>query len=305
MSRRNVLRQEFIREISEISGFLDKRRRAFEFKEIAREAKMMTDPIFARIQSELAGVERSNDVVVLFAVESGSRAWGFPSVDSDYDVRFVYLHRRDWYLSIDIEKCRDVIELPLHDLLDISGWDVRKAMRLFHKSNPPLLEWLQCPIVYRERFSFAEKLRALLPAFYSPEASFFHYLHMARGNIREYLQGDMVWQKKYFYVLRPLFAMLWIEKGFGPVPIEFTRPLDAVVTDSDLRHAIGLLLEAKKSGAELDRGPKIPAISRFIEGEMARLQNYTAHKPSAAPPVDRLNELFRETLMEVWGKSPP
>jgi uncharacterized protein len=263
----------------------------------------MINTMFAQIQSELAALERSHDVAILFAVESGSRAWGFASADSDYDVRFVYLHRRDWYLSIDLEKRRDVIELPLHDLLDISGWDIRKALQLFRKSNPPLLEWLQCPIVYCEQFSFAKKIRDLLPAFYSPGASFFHYLHMARGNIREYLQGDTVWQKKYFYVLRPLLAMLWIEKGLGPAPIEFSRLLDAVVTDSDLRRAINLLLEAKKSGAELDRGPKIPAIGRFIEEEMDRLQNYTASKPSAAPSVDLLNELFRESLREVWGES--
>jgi len=179
-----------------------------------------------RIRSELSTLEQANDVMILLSVESGSRAWGFPSADSDYDVRFIYLHKSDWYLSVDLEDRRDVIEQPIQELLDISGWDIRKALRLFHKSNPPLLEWLQCSIVYQERFSFAKKLRDLLPDFYSPKASYFHYLHMARGNIQEYLHGDTVWQKKYFYVLRPLLAMLWIERSLGPVPIEFNRLLD-------------------------------------------------------------------------------
>ena len=254
-----------------------------------------------RIQSELSALEQAKDVMILLAVESGSRACDFPSADSDYDVRFIYLHRPDWYLSVDLEDRRDVIEQPIQELLDISGWDIRKALRLFHKSNPPLLEWLQCSIVYREKFSFAKKLRALLPDFYSPKASYFHYLHMARGNIREYLHGDTVWQKKYFYVLRPLLAMLWIERGLGPVPIEFNRLLGAVVADSGLRSAIDMLVEAKKNGAELDRGPKIPVISRFIETEMDRLQSKSAHNTNVAPPVDLLNDLFRDTLTEIWG----
>ena len=250
-------------------------------------------------------LEGSEDVAVLLAVESGSRAWGFPSVDSDYDVRFVYVHRPEWYLSIDLEERRDVIERPIEEGIDVSGWDIRKALKLLRRSNPPLLEWLQCPIVYRERSSLAGRLRALLPVFYSPKASFFHYLHMARGNMRDYLRGDTVRQKKYFYVLRPLLAMLWIERGLGPVPIEFERLLNATVESPDLRRAIDELLEAKKSGAELDHGPRIPQISRFIEAEMTRLQRAAADGPSPAPSVEPLNDLFRDILAEVWGGGRP
>src|SRR5207249_898044 len=117
----------------------------------------------------------------------------------------------------------DVIERPIEDDLDLSGWDIRKSLRLFRKSNPPMLEWLQSPLIYRERSTFAARLRNMLPQAYSPTASFHHYLHMAQGNLREYLQGDTVWRKKYFYVLRPLLAMLWLENGLGPVPIEFSK----------------------------------------------------------------------------------
>jgi predicted nucleotidyltransferase len=254
-----------------------------------------------RIAAGLDDIERKENVVVLLAVESGSRAWGFASSDSDFDVRFVYIHRPEWYLSIDIEDRQDVIERPVQDAMDVSGWDIRKALRLFRKSNPPLLEWIQCPIVYRERFSFAPRLREFLPAFYSPKASFFHYLHMAQGNMREYLAGATVWRKKYFYVLRPLLAMRWIESGLGPVPIEFQKLADAVMPVGDLRLAVGELLEAKRAGAELDFGPKIPVISRFIESEITRLERLAADQSSAAPPSERLNQLFREVLTEVWG----
>lgn len=266
---------------------------------------VMDDRVIISIKQALEALERGDNVVVLLAVESGSRAWGFPSTDSDYDVRFIYIRRPEWYLSIDLEKRRDVIERPLQDQFDLSGWDIRKALKLFQKSNPPLLEWLQCPIVYRERFSLTARLRALLPEFYSPKASFFHYRHMAKGNIREYLRGNIVWRKKYFYVLRPLLAMRWIDQGLDPVPIEFQKLVEATVHDSRLRSAIRDLVSAKRAGAELDRGPRIPALSDFVESEMARLEQTVSDRPNGAPRVEVLNELFRSTLDEVWQNEQP
>jgi predicted nucleotidyltransferase len=207
------------------------------------------------IQRTLESLESAENSIVLLAVESGSRAWGFESTDSDYDVRFIYVRPPEWYLSIDLETQRDVIERPLENEIDLSGWDVRKALQLFQKSNPPLLEWLQYPIIYRERFLFAARLRELLPEFYSPRACFFHYLHMARGNIREYLQGEIVWRKKYFYVLRPLLAMRWIDQELGPVPIEFQKLIDATVHDASVRAALEQLIAAKRSGSRAGSRP--------------------------------------------------
>jgi len=159
------------------------------------------------IIEELKRLEREEQVRILYACESGSRAWGFPSRDSDYDVRFVYIRKPEWYLSI-FEK-RDVIERPISDKLDISGWDLRKALNLYRKSNPPLLEWLQSPIRYYEHSGIAEQLRRLSPLAFSPKSCMYHYLSMARGNYREYLQGERVRIKKYFYVLRPV----WLANG--------------------------------------------------------------------------------------------
>lgn len=262
----------------------------------------MNEHITSSIQRMLESLESVENMVVLMAVESGSRAWGFESGDSDYDVRFIYVRSPEWYLSIDLEMQRDVIERPLQNEIDLSGWDVRKALQLFQKSNPPLLEWLQCQIIYREQFSFAARLRELLPDFYSPRACFFHYLHMARGNIREYLQGDVVWRKKYFYVLRPLLAMRWIDRELGPVPIEFQKLVDATVEDAALRAALDDLIATKRAGVELDRGPRIPAISDFIASELARLENTAFDHADASRQAERLNQLFRDTLNEVWRK---
>lgn len=251
------------------------------------------------INRRLLKIEKEEDAIICLAVESGSRAWGFPSSDSDYDVRFIYAHRPEWYLSINLENKPDVIERPIDDIFDINGWDIRKALNLFRKSNPPLLEWLQCPVVYIEKNSLAARLRKLLPEFYSPTASFFHYLHMARGNHRNYLQGNEVWQKKYFYVLRPLLAILWIEKGLGPVPIEFNRMLKKTISEPELITEIEKLLHAKKTGKELDRGPRIEIISTFIENELKCHENHQSPEPKKGHSVEHLNTIFRETLEEI------
>lgn len=260
----------------------------------------MIDPaVSAEILRRLRAIEAPGDVRILYAVESGSRAWGFPSRDSDYDVRFVYVRTPDWYLSIDLESRRDVIEQPIEDDIDLAGWDIRKAFRLFAKSNPPLLEWLSSPIVYAADTPFVDALRAQVPAYYSPVASMHHYLHMARGNQREYLRGDTVRVKKYFYVLRPLLAIRWIEQERGPVPMRFTD-LFATVDDEALLGAIERLRERKVSGEELDRGPAIPEIGAFVESELGRLDTVLVPKLPPKPSLDALDRLFRETLDRVW-----
>ena len=238
---------------------------------------------FDLIQRRLAAVERTHDVCILMAVESGSRAWGFPSRDSDYDVRFVYAHPKEWYLSIEMQ--RDVIETPIEDLIDLTGWDVRKALRLFAKANPPLIEWLTSPIVYRDAGGFRSDLQKLLPIYYEAKACMYHYLHMAQGNVRHYLQGTTVWIKKYLYVLRPLLAVRWIEQGRGPVPMAFQELLITIEGRTDLLAAIEGLIARKRAGDELDRGPAIPTIGEFISGEMKRLAAAVVAKKIGAPDL--------------------
>jgi len=269
------------------------------------------------ILKRLDHIEREENVRIFYACESGSRAWGFESTDSDWDVRFIYVHPRDWYLSIDVEDKRDVIERPINDELDISGWDLRKALKLLRKSNPPLLEWLSSPIIYKElgaqaplpatslsdathstieQPTIAQQLRDAVAEFYSPVSAFHHYLHMAQGNYREFLKGDIVWIKKYFYVLRPLLAIRWIEiDPTRPVPMEFQKLVDACVDSADIRSAIDELLTRKRAGQELDRQPKIEALSRFIEIELTRLEKIQVHDRQK-PNFEKLNEIFRSVV---------
>jgi predicted nucleotidyltransferase len=250
------------------------------------------------IHSRLTEIESRDNIKIVYACESGSRAWGFPSANSDYDVRFIYIRPIEWYLSID-EK-RDVIEYPINEQLDINGWDLKKALQLLRRTNPPLLEWLGSPIIYLERYTVAEKMRQLAKEYYSPSACLYHYLHMARGNFREYLQGDIVWVKKYFYVLRPILAMKWIEEERGIVPTDFNIAVEELQLSVELKEAIAKLLESKRAGNELDQGDKIPAISDFIEGELARWENSEIPKSIVTSHRTRLDEFFRECIKEVW-----
>jgi predicted nucleotidyltransferase len=260
----------------------------------------MTNSVTGQILSALDEIEARERVRILYACESGSRAWGFESADSDYDVRFLYLRAREWYLSIDVELRPEVIEIPVEESLDINGWDLRKALHLLRKSNPPLLEWLGSPIVYREIPSVAERLRGLRSAYYSPRACMYHYVSMARGNYKEFLQGPDVIRKKYLYVLRPILAALWIEKDLGVVPTEFQKLVDRLVGPGSFRDSIAELLGAKRAGCELGLGSQLPAINAFIERELARLEQEKAGYVLPRRPIEELNELFRATLDEVW-----
>lgn len=254
-----------------------------------------------RIIAELLEIERAEGVRIFYACESGSRAWGFPSADSDYDVRFLYVRPVEWYLSIDVETKRDVIERPITDVLDINGWDLRKALQLLRKSNPPLLEWLNSPIVYLQKTSIAEALRELAPQCYSPIACLYHYLHMARGNYRDYLKGDIVRVKKYFYALRPVLACKWIEAGYGVAPVEFSQLVERMIDDPHLKRIVCELVERKRAGEELDREPRIPELSDYIGGELERLERATVGQRAEKPDTEKLNRVFRESLAEAWS----
>lgn len=253
-----------------------------------------------KIDSELKRIEQEEGVRILYACESGSRAWGFPSKDSDYDVRFIYVRPVDWYLSI-FEK-RDVIERPISDQLDINGWDLKKALNLFRKSNPPLLEWLQSPIQYMEQYGVTKQIRQLSPLTFSPRSSMYHYLHMAKGNFREYLQGEYVKIKKYFYVLRPILACQWIEERGSMPPMDFEELVEQMLPESKLKQEVYTLLTRKKAGVEFDLEPKITVINDYLDRQIAYFEETAKHTAVSGEKQEAaLDALFRDALREVWG----
>ncbi|MEM9948399.1 MAG: nucleotidyltransferase domain-containing protein [Cyanobacteria bacterium P01_D01_bin.36] len=251
------------------------------------------------IQAELSRLEREESIKILFAVESGSRAWGFPSKDSDYDVRFVYA-RRPWDY-INVYRQRDVIERPITDELDISGWDLNKAFGLLRKSNPALMEWVRSPLIYKEAQPHADRFRQLAEEAFLPLASCYHYCSMARQHQMRTAKKTQVSLKKYLYTLRPCLAAMWvIERGTQP-PMLFSELVEAYLPSGELRRVVDELVTIKSSATEKDSVERLPMLDTFIEESVVRIgENLPAQK--TAMRKDECNELFRQMLREYWDE---
>ena len=249
--------------------------------------------MLAVIQKELDQIEQTEHVRILHCVESGSRAWGFASPDSDYDVRFVYVRRREDYLRL--EETRDVIEWKLDDVLDINGWDLQKYLRLLYKSNPTVFEWDLSSIVYRTAPEW-EQVSAVTGQYFRQEHLLHHYLSMAKNNERAYLRDEEVRLKKYLYVIRPLLACRWILDRGTPPPIEFDK-LTAAELPADLRVPMEDLLERKRRTPEIGAGAHIPELDQFIYAQFEALDSAAGsisgrQERSWAP----LNRIFLQML---------
>ncbi len=249
----------------------------------------------AQILDCLRRLEADHDVKVLFACESGSRGWGFASPDSDYDVRFIYVNRLSWYLTV--ESGRDVIEEPISGDLDVNGWDLRKTLQLLRQSNPTLLEWLRSPIVYRDETDTAARLRLLAEEGFSAVRGYHHYVSMAKKNFREHLRGDEVRYKKYLYVLRPLLAARWIRDGRGVPPMQFAALAEATLDDRALLDEINRLLEVKMRAGEAATSPRWNGIHDFIEREL-EVAAAQVLVDSSRPDTSRLDALLAETVLK-------
>ena len=248
------------------------------------------------IAAKLNEIEERENVRILHAVESGSRAWGFASPDSDYDVRFIYVRPKDFYLQLN--KTRDVIEWQLDETLDINGWDLQKTLRLLHSSNPTLFEWNNSPIIYKTTDEWMA-LRTEINEYFSAKSGLYHYLSTATGNYREYLRGSTVKLKKYFYVVRPLLACKWILVEKCPPPMLFTDLADSVL-EADMRPIIDDLLELKKTTPEMGEGVRIDKLNEYIDENLVSLKTAIDALP-ADHKADwgRLNELFLSVVDRV------
>jgi len=252
------------------------------------------------IKTELFKLEQQHNIKILYACESGSRAWGFASVNSDWDVRYIYIHHPDWYLSIDDKK--DSQEIILPNDIDLAGWELKKTLRLLRKSNPLLLEWLHSPTVYLQQFSTADRLRTLSKEYFNPKSCLFHYLNMADGNFKEFFTKDIVRTKKYFYVLRPILACDWIKQNNTMAPMEFQKLVESQVTDISVQTEIHNLLSRKIAGMEIGEEPKNQILNDFLEQKIEYYKNYIKTVSQNNQPENaKLNELVRITINEVWN----
>ena len=240
------------------------------------------------VVAELERMERAEDVRVLLAVESGSRAWGFASPDSDFDVRLVYVRPVEHYLRL--EPARDVLVWRVDEVLDVDGWDADKALRLLRGSNPSLFEWLASPIVYAEDPAFAV-VRELAAYCFSPVASAHHYLSMGRNHLAA-LAGETVRLKKCLYTMRAILAARWVVAERAPAPMLLRDLVDAGLEES-MRGLAAELLEAKTAGGERGELPRIAALNAWAAGALAQVTGALADvEPPTPVPWERLDEAF-------------
>jgi predicted nucleotidyltransferase len=262
---------------------------------MSQETSAIRPEVFSRIQKRIKEIEAEHQVDILLAVESGSRAWGFESTNSDYDVRFIYRRPRDWYLRV--LPGRDVIEYPIVDEFDYSGWDVKKSLFLMNKSNPVLMEWLRSPIVYQKNSKAAEILLHASDRYFSQISSSYHYLNMARGNFNDYLQREVVKIKKYFYALRPILCCLWIQERESSPPMEFDHLLPLIKDRTLLMKEIQGLLKRKRSSGEMGTEKPIPIIHAFLEEQLEGFDEVEKrYQKRDKPSTEFLDQTFQDLL---------
>ena len=231
------------------------------------------------VPERLREIERAHGVKVLHAVETGSRAWGIASPDSDFDVRFIYVRPNEDYLRLNAP--RDVIETPIDDTWDVSGWDLQKALKLLYKSNPSLYEWMASDMTYIDS-DFADRLAPLLKPYFEKKAMMYHYYPMASNNVRAFLSGPSVKPKKYFYALRPILACMWIRAHDFAPPIRYAD-LVADQLPASLRTASDHLLELKIHAPEKAEIAPIPEVDAYIRESLDDLGAYLKTLPDYQP----------------------
>jgi len=244
------------------------------------------------IQKKLEEIEKQEHVKIILAVESGSRAWGFESADSDYDVRFIYVREPKMYLRLD--NVRDVIEWQLDEVFDISGWDIKKALQLLYKSNPTLFEWINSPIVYKETEEALE-LRDIAKEYFDVKKSIMHYLNMTSTTFNNYLQDDMVKLKKFFYAIRPILAAKYAIENNTQPPVKFDE-LKETMLDEYLMDEVNHLLELKTNSNEREYIPVISGLNKYIENNMNEIKKYASNITDLQFKWDRLNQYFLKLL---------
>lgn len=219
----------------------------------------------ARIQAALLALEAERGIRILYACEAGSRAWGFPSPDSDYDVRFIYCHPAAWYLRLD--EGPDTLNFPVDDELDLAGWELRKALRLLRASNATLFEWLQSPIIYHEAPGFRAQLAPLLPLSFNLKAGQHHYLGQLRRGVEDELIQPEIRLKRLFYALRSALAARWIREKHALPPMEFA-PLRELLP-AGFQATANELLAQKTFSNEKTTVARPAALAEFLAAEYA------------------------------------
>ena len=248
----------------------------------------------AGVDSRLAEIVRTEGVGIGLAIESGSRAWGFPSPDSDYDCRFLFVRPAEDHLSPWPK--RDVIETPLTDDIDLNGWELGKALKLLLKGNAVVIEWLMSPIVYDGDARFRDALAAFACRWSSRTGVMRHYLHLGERQRRTYFaDGRDIQIKKLFYALRPAAALRWLRlhPDRAVAPMQFMTLMEQSDPPADVLATARELIRLKSRTRELGSGPLPPEIEAFVDGEFEAAR---AILPERTPRLSAESKAAAEAL---------
>jgi predicted nucleotidyltransferase len=245
-----------------------------------------------RILEKLKEIEAQKGIEILFAVESGSRAWGFTSPDSDYDIRFVFKRPTEDYL--DLWEKKDTIEFMTEDDLDGSGWDLKKATLLLAKSNASFLGWLFSPIVYINKGSCLEDMRKLAKENFNPVAGFYHYHSMNKG-FQEQLENEDLKLKPFFYAIRTALCANWILKQHTIPPVLFTEFYPFLdPKDCELLDELIAIKAEQKELAEYKVNKRLIELAKEIVQEN---NDGKDNLPTFKPNLVAFNQFFKNQLM--------
>ncbi len=243
------------------------------------------------VQEKLRKIAADKNIEILYACETGSRAWGFPSPDSDYDIRFIYRHPKDWYLKLGLPK--DTVEIMEGDL-DINGWDLRKSMRLLMKSNASLIERFQSPIVYYEADGFKEEFKQLIAEYYLPTAVFYHHYCLAKKFWDDLKDSSEIKLKSYMYAVRSLLSCNWIVKDKSVLPMHI-EGLMVYISDAD-KNMLRDLIALKATVGEKYFHKKEARLQQFAEGLFKYVEPYKNSLGGNKNNYDMLDAFFLKTL---------
>lgn len=244
------------------------------------------------IKQLLANIEQKHQIKILYACETGSRAWGFPSPDSDYDVRFLYVHEKDWYLNLGIKK--DTIEYMVDETWDITGWDFRKSLLLLKKSNVPLIERFQSPMVYLGDANFKTEFKQLVQHYYSPVAVFYHHYSLAKKFWEELKDKEEIKLKSYFYLIRSLLSCNWIIKDNSVLPMHIEGLM--VLIDDETKLELRKLIELKSTVGEKYLHPTNEYLNNWIIIIWELIEASKDNLKAVNTDFSLLNQFFLKTL---------
>jgi uncharacterized protein len=257
-------------------------------------------------------IEAMHDVEIIYACESGSRAWGFESENSDWDIRFIYTRKVEDYLTIypegsltlDTNSSELIKKFDKYEL-DFAGWDLKKVLFQLSKGNPDLISWLQSPIIYKSS-KFVDPLFSLSMEFFKSVSAYYHYVHMAERNFNQYIknpEGELVKRKKYLYVLRPLINCMWIELFKSAPPMLFenvyeNKYIRPQLENRSVYRSLINLIQMKRDGDELDLMPRLSGIDDFCEDLITIYKEKALTEKTQDVDYNKLNEIFKSIIIK-------